>query len=60
MDLFVLLLWSPEQGPVMGVKFSPTGEFFASVGLDEQVYSMYSLPAMIHSSIWPIGIGVED
>ena len=35
----------------MGVKFSPTGEFFASVGLDEQVHSMYRLPAMIHSSI---------
>ena len=26
------------QGPVMGVNFSPTGEFFASVGLDEQVW----------------------
>ena len=26
-----------HKGPVMGVAFSPSGEFFSSVGADEQV-----------------------
>ena len=27
-----------HKGPVMGVAFSPSGEFFSSVGADEQVH----------------------
>jgi len=38
-----MLLLSSMQGPAMGVAFSPSGEFFASVGADEQVAPCYTV-----------------
>ena len=43
MQIFELIEGRPfytlhgHKGPVMGVAFSPSGEFFSSVGADEQV-----------------------
>ena len=37
-----------HKGPVMDVAFSPSGEFFSSVGADEQVRNNIKMYSAIH------------
>ena len=55
-----------HKGPVMGVAFSPSGEFFASAGADEQVKCHPPTHTHTHTYMYtfnattPTGFGVED